>query len=230
MVVYLLEQVIALSVLIAASLYDLKYREVPDWIWILGIGGGAILRALDPGATVSYVEGSWPLLVLTLILVVAEWITSASGEADVLAYLTLLVLATTPPGPLPPPFAVYLLSKVLLLLVIPVQFLANLIRVKREPELIADFDEPLWRKVLALLLLSPHSKHLSVGARIAEERAGGRRRFVLRAALSPIDRGADGSGSGEGEERGGEGTWIAPTYPMIPFIAVAYLIVQLLGL
>ncbi len=218
-VVDLLEQVIATSTLSIASLYDIRYREVPDWIWVLGAVGGVILRLLNPEETLAYVERAWlPLLALALMLA-AEWFLSTSGEADVLAYATLALISTEPPLILPPPFLVYLLSKVLLLTVLPLQLMINLVRVRRNPDLLRGFDEPLHRKILALILLSPYSKHLAVGARVAEVRSNGRRKFLLRAALSSL---------GE-SEIGEEGVWIAPTYPFIPFILAAYVTIQLLS-
>ncbi len=214
----LLEQVIATSVLLVASLYDIRYREVPDWIWLIGVIGGVILRILDVGKTLSYIERAWPILLFMALMLAAEWFLSASGEADILAYATLSLISTEPPTVLPPPFLVYLLSKALLLMVLPFQLLINLVRIRRNPDLLKGFDEPLHRRILALLLLSPYSKHLAVGARVAEVRRGGKRRFLLRAALSPL---------GESEVSEGEGKWIAPTYPFIPFILLAYVTIQL---
>ncbi len=214
----LLEQVIATSMLLMASLYDIRYREVPDWIWLISAIGGVILRILDVGKTLSYIERAWPFLLFMALMLAAEWFLSASGEADVLAYATLALISTEPPLILPPPFLVYLLSKVLLLTVLPLQLVINLVRVRRNPDLLRGFDEPLHRKILALILLSPYSKHLAVGARVAEVRSNGRRKFLLRAALSPL---------GESEIRE-EGVWIAPTYPFIPFILAAYVTIQLL--
>ncbi|MDK2372686.1 MAG: hypothetical protein QI197_04840 [Candidatus Korarchaeota archaeon] len=222
MVVDLLEQLLAATVLLIASAFDLLNREVPDWVWIPGLVGGAVLRILDPGRTLSYLEVAWPIIIVLVIMLLAEWLLSASGEADLLAYLTLALISTEPYLYLPPSFLVYLLSKLLLVMVLPFQFVINLARVSRRPELLREFDEPLHRRVLALFLLSPYSKHLAVGARIAEVREDGRRRFILRAALAPLER------SEIREE--GEGMWIAPTYPFIPFILAAYVIVQLLCL
>ncbi len=223
MVVHLLEQLIAIPVLLIASLQDLKSREVSDWVWIPGFAGGAVLRLLNPEKTGAYLERAWlPLLVLILLLS-AEWFLSASGEADILAYAILIPISTEPYLFLPPPFLVYILSKLLLLMILPFQFVINLVRISRNPELLRGFDEPSYRKVLALLLLSPYSEHLAVGSRIAEIEEGGRRKFLLRAALSPLEE------SVEMEERMKEveGVWIAPTYPFIPFILIAYVIVQL---
>ncbi|GEM_PF-1542630 len=217
----MLEQLLASTVLLIASAYDLRSREVPDWVWIPGLVGGAVLRILDPEKTLSYLEVAWPIILVLGIMLLAEWLLSASGEADLLAYLTLALISTEPYLLLPPPFLVYLISKLLMVMVLPLQFLVNLLRVLHHPELLRGFDEPSYRKIIALFLLSPYSRHLAVGARAAEVDEGGRRKFVLRAALSPID---------DSDLDGCEGVWIAPTYPFIPFILAAYVIVQLLFL
>ncbi len=214
----MLEQLLAATVLLIASAYDLRSREVPDWVWIPGVVGGAALRILDPRRTLSYLEVAWPIILVLIIMILAEWLLSVSGEADLLAYLTLALISTEPYFLLPPPFLVYLISKLLMVMVLPLQFLVNLVRVLHHPELLRGFDEPPYRKIIALFLLSPYSRHLAVGARVAEINEEGRRRFVLSAALSPLDN---------SEIDDCEGVWIAPTYPFIPFILAAHVIVQL---
>lgn len=226
----MMELVIAAATLLVASAYDLKSREIPDWVWIPGIVLGSALRLIDIEGTLHYLAISWPFLLALALLLAVEWFFSMSGQADVLAYASLMIIATEPASPFPPPFLTYLLSKILFLSILPFQLIVNLIRVSREPDMLKGFEEPAWRKILALLILSPYSKHLSVGARIAETSEGGVRKFLLRAAMSPI---------GEKEDEGGilnvgrevsEGrtmkVWIAPTYPMIPFILSAYLIIR----
>jgi hypothetical protein len=116
----------------------------------------------------------------------------------------------------PDALIIYIASKVLMVLTLPFQFLLNLITVMRHPELIEGFDEPIWRKLLALLLLTPYRRPLSFYATVAEIEVGGKRKFVLRAALKPIS-----------DEMPEEGKWIAPTYPMIPFILAATIITAL---
>lgn len=216
----MLEVPLTLAVLSIASAYDLRDRTIPDWIWLVGVISGLILRLIDWRGTLTYLRTAYPYLALLGVLLLLEWGFSLSGEADVLAYATLMVTATAPLNPLPAPFLSYLLSKLLVMLTMPVQFLLNLLRVTKRPDLLRGFDEPLWRRILALLLLTPYSRHLSVGARVAEVEVNGRRRFILSAALSPIEE-------GEVDETEAEGKWIAPTYPMIPFILSGYVLILL---
>ncbi len=202
------------SMLTAASIYDLRDREIPDHIWLMGILLGMIIRFYYFREAISYLSKAYPLLLLLGVLLLIEWRLSLSGEADVLAYASLIVTDTGFTFALPSPLIVYLLSKVIVLLLIPLQFLINVARVTRDPKLLEGFNEPIWRKILALFLLSPYSKHFSKGASIAEVLKDGERKFVLSASLLPLK-------PGEVEERG---KWIAPTYPMMPTILLAYVI------
>ncbi len=209
----MLEVLVAVISLSIASYYDLRYRLIPDEIWIFMGIVGLLLRIFYLNSTISYLKSYLPLLLILILLLLIEWILSSSGEADLLAFLSLSVLSSWPPGFLPPPLSTYIYSKILTVLVIPFQALINIYRVIRRPELLKGFNEPIWRKMLAIILLSPYSRALSYGASVAETEIEGERKFVLRAALSPIS-----------EVEPPEGMWIAPTYPMIPFILLGYLL------
>jgi len=214
----LLEVLVAIISLSVASYYDLRYRLIPDEIWVFMGIVGLLLRIFYLDSTISYLESYLLFLLILIVLLLMEWILSSSGEADLLAFASLSVLSSWPPGFLPPPLSTYIYSKILAVLVIPFQALINIYRVIRRPELLERFDEPIWRKLLAIILLSPYSKALSYGASIAETEIEGRRKFILRAALSPIS-----------EVEPPEGKWIAPTYPMVPFILLGYLITICVG-
>ncbi len=214
----MLEVLVAIISLSVASYYDLRYRLIPDEIWVFMGIVGLLLRIFYLDSTISYLGNYLLFLLILIALLLMEWVLSSSGEADLLAFVSLSVLSSWPPGFLPPPFSTYIYSKILMVLVIPLQALINIFRVIKRPELLKGFDEPIWRKLLAIILLSPYSKALSYGASIAETEIDGRRKFLLRAALSPIS-----------ELEPPEDKWIAPTYPMIPFILLGYLITICVG-
>ncbi|ACB07150.1 prepilin peptidase [Candidatus Korarchaeum cryptofilum] len=211
----MLPLILAIITLLIASLYDLKDRQVPDELWVPGVAVGLSIKVLEWERTVKFLENYWPFLLLLAIMLLIEWFLSTSGEADLLAYLTLASLMSGKCW-FPDALIIYIASKVLMVLTLPFQFLLNLITVMRHPELIEGFDEPIWRKLLALLLLTPYRRPLSFYATVAEIEVGGKRKFVLRAALKPIS-----------DEMPEEGKWIAPTYPMIPFILAATIITAL---
>ncbi len=209
----ILPSILAIITLLIASLYDLKDRQVPDELWLPGILVGISIKILEWERTMKFLENYWPFLLLLSIMLLMEWILSTSGEADILAYLTLASLMSGKCW-FPDALLIYLASKVLMVLTLPLQLLMNLITVIRHPEVIEGFDEPAWRKLLALILLTPYRKPLSFYATVAEVEVGGKRKFVLSAALKPIS-----------DEMPEEGKWIAPTYPMIPFILAATLLI-----
>lgn len=208
-----LSELAALSTLAVASLHDVRSRMVPDWVWLPGSILGIAIKLLDPGGTLQFILRYWPFLLLLSLMLIMEWFLSLSGQADVLAYLTLSLLLTGN-CTFPDALLVYLLSKVLIALMIPCQFLVNSFRIIGNRGLMDGFDEPLWRKILAMMLLSPYDRRIARCASTAEVSVDGRRRFVLRAALRISC-----------DDPPEEGKWIAPAYPAMPFIFAATLLV-----
>ncbi len=168
----ILPSILAIITLLIASLYDLKDRQVPDELWLPGILVGISIKILEWERTMKFLENYWPFLLLLSIMLLMEWILSTSGEADILAYLTLASLMSGKCW-FPDALLIYLASKVLMVLTLPLQLLMNLITVIRHPEVIEGFDEPAWRKLLALILLTPYRKPLSFYATVAEVEVGG---------------------------------------------------------
>lgn len=207
-------EIAAIMTLAAASFHDLRSRQVPDATWVPGIALGVIVKLLDYEGTILFIFRYWYFLILFISLLIIEWKLHLSGEADLLAYLTLGVLLSGN-RMFPDILIVYFLSKIFIVLIIPVQFFLNILRIVKNPDLIRYFDEPVWRKLLAMMLLSPYDERLSICASPAEVIIDGRRKFLLRAALKlscdqPV-----------------EGGWIAPTYPAIPMIFAALLVLAI---
>ena len=92
---------LALALLCAASVWDARSREVPDWAWMAGGGLGAALYALDWGD----VDAFWVFSMGSGALVsLLAWRLLPVGGADVLAVVSLSVLCPAW-GPVPvPPF------------------------------------------------------------------------------------------------------------------------------
>lgn len=199
----------AIVLLAMASVYDLRERTIPDRLWVIGSALGITMKLLNHDQTIQFISKAWPFLLILLIMLATEWLLSLSGQADVLAYLTLTTLLSGN-CMFPDAFLTYLLSKILIALIIPFQFLINIVKISRDHKLIEGFDEPLWRKVLALMVLSPYDERLAKFASPAEANVDGKRKFVLRAALSISQN-----------DSLREGSWIAPAYPAMPFILAA---------
>lgn len=94
----------ALALLCAASCWDARGREVPDYAWILGGGFGAALYALDWHEADAFWALSMASGALTSLF---AWRFLPVGGADVLAVVSLSVLCPAA-GPVPvPPFVFF---------------------------------------------------------------------------------------------------------------------------
>ena len=78
-----------IAVLGAASYYDVRTREIPDGIWIAGMGAGTALYALDWHETDYFVLFS---LAAGAAISLAVWRLFPMGGADALAVLTVSVV------------------------------------------------------------------------------------------------------------------------------------------
>ncbi len=211
---------ISLIVLALASYYDIRQRLIPDTPWIAGIIAGAFLDLFlfrNLSDLTTYLLKLTPLALILLI----SWRWKLMGEADILAYITLAILTPDYPSKhvavIVPAFSTFLYSKLLLLIVPLFQLMVNLYEIRKDPSLLDGFDEPLWRKIIALIFLSPKKRGLGdVPAEVRDER--GRRKFVLSAIASPLSE----------EDMDVKG-WVAPAYPLIPLILVGHVISMILG-
>ncbi len=211
--------------LLAASYQDLRYRMIDDKIWIL-------FSTLGILADIFLIRENWFLYLwscipLAVVLALA-WILKVMGEADVLAYASLLV--TQPVylfgrGYLPPAMSTFIYSNVLLSTTLLHNLIINL-RNLREG-IFDGFQETSTRKILAMFVARavPCSKVKGLKyAGLAEATIGGVRRFVFSSALSPIK---EERVSIKGKERGY--VWIIPAYPLLPFILLGHLITLSIG-
>ncbi len=214
----MIQWIASFIVLGIATYYDLKQRLIPDTPWIVGSILGLLLDVLlFRGDPIRYLFKFTPLGLILLL----SWRWKLMGEADILAYLTLAVMTPCYPNcvesPIIPAFATFIYSKLLLLFVPLLQLTLNLYEISKDPSLMEGFDEPFWRKALALLFLSPKKRGLGdVPAERLDER--GRRKFLLSAITSPLpDKDVNATG------------WVAPAYPLIPLILVGHVLSMILG-
>ncbi len=211
--------------LFAASYQDLKYRMIDDKIWVL-------FSTLGILADIFLVRENWFIYLwscvpLTVVLVFA-WILKVMGEADVLAYASLLV--TQPVylfgcGYMPPAMSTFIYSNALFSMTLLYNLAVNL-RNLREG-IFDGFKETLIRKVLAMFVARavPRSRFEDFRyASLAEAMTEGTRRFVFSSALSPI---REEKVPIEGKKN--EYVWIIPAYPLLPFILAGHLITLSLG-
>lgn len=222
----------SLAILAWASIQDARTREVKDEVWIVGLGVGAIIdlfRLLNiefsTAKALQYLRAAVPILIILVLC----WVFHLVGEADILAFLTLLVLQPTHPlksGFFHPAFCTFTYSN-LLMISVPLLFLArNLILRLRGSQMFAGFDEPVFRKFLAMFLALPVKAEVAKRYEyfsLAEIGAGEHKRFRLSSALTPpVQK--------EKRELPDEGyVWICPSIPLLPFILVGHIITMTLG-
>jgi len=209
----MLSSLISLLMLSAATIQDIRSREISDFTWVFG----CIL-----GFFVNLHVYSWdyvPKALFFLMFLSAIWITKLMGEADILAYASLLVTQPSATGYIPPAMATFIYSNLLLLAAPLYNFLRNL----RYLRMLDEFDEPSVKKIFALFLARPAYKRDLERIKyydIAEVLINGKKKLDISRSLSRIKR-------GEAPDR--EPVWIIPTYPLMPFILVGHVFSLLLG-
>ncbi len=214
-----LNSAVLIATLAAAAAQDVRRRLVDDWTWLGGVAAGlpALAYSLWKCGLPQNLGQQVAAGAILAVILVASWRLRLMGEADILAYASVELIHPVGPGYLPPSFSTFLYSKALLLFAPPVQLAVNLVRVARDPSLLEGFDEPVWRILLALALLTPRP---GLGAVPAEELRPGVRRFRLSRVLAPVEA---------KEPEGGPCRWYVPAYPLLPLIAAGYLVYLVAG-
>jgi preflagellin peptidase FlaK len=147
----------ASAMLLFTSYLDLKYREIPDKVWIIFGGVGVVLSLYEISSGVT----SWLNLVIAVglaaVIGMGIFFLGLYGGADGKA---LIVLALLLPYYHPPHSGIYsiaplivLTNGVLLSMLLPIALLIlNSVRVMRGQKIFEGFDESFSRKILAAFL------------------------------------------------------------------------------
>ena len=209
----MLPSLISLLMLSAAAVQDLRNREISDFTWAFGCILGFIINLSN------YSWSYLPKALFFLAFLSAIWITKLMGEADILAYASLLVTQPSISGYIPPAMATFIYSNLLLIAAPIYNFIKNL----RNLKMLDDFDEPYMKKVLSLFLIKPAYKKDLEKIKyydVAEVYIDGKRKLDISRSISGIKK-------GEMPDR--EPVWIIPTYPLMPFILAGHFLTILLG-
>jgi prepilin signal peptidase PulO-like enzyme (type II secretory pathway) len=209
----MLPSIISLLMLLAAALQDIKSREISDLTWAFGCLLGIIINLNN--YSWSYI----PKAIFFLLFLSVIWIMKLMGEADILAYASLLVTQPSAAGYIPPAMATFIYSNLLLLSAPLYNFVKNLKNLK----MLDEFDEPYLKKILSLFLIRPAYRRDLERIKyydIAEIYVNGRKKLDISRSLSGIKK-------GEIPDR--EPVWIIPTYPLMPFILAGHILTLMLG-
>jgi archaeal preflagellin peptidase FlaK len=214
---------VAASVMLLFTSYlDLKYREIPDKVWIIFGAVGVVLSIYEIDGGIL----TWQNLVIAVglagVIGMGVFFLGLYGGADGKA---LIVLALLVPYYHPPHFGIYsiaplivLTNGVLLSMLLPIALLVlNTVRLIQGQRIFEGFDETVSRKILATFLgyksagkprefqFSMEKKSNGEGSRTS---ASTRRKFDF--ALMQDDF----------ETR--PGTWVTPGIPLLVFFTAGF--------
>ncbi|MEM3439697.1 MAG: A24 family peptidase C-terminal domain-containing protein [Candidatus Bathyarchaeia archaeon] len=239
---------VSLSILaiLIASLFDLKYREVPDKLWALYAPPAIALTAIRLSGLGMAVWPSIASMALTLALSLGLYRLGAFGGADAKAFICLALSMPLNPSMLPsggnffhPFFPLTVICNSYLLSLSSIAYMAarNLLWALRNPGRGA-FDglegEPAWRKAAAVLTgykmrLGELAAKAHLYYPMEEVILDGGIRRRLRISFSAKEEPGDyfkrlAEILGESEE-----IWATPGLPLLAFVALGLLIALLHG-
>lgn len=146
---------VALAMLVTASIMDLRNREVHDLVWIVFGSIGALLYFIEP----SSIENANSLLFATFFSVGMAYLGYRMGlfaSADALALVALAVIIPIYTGPNMfhniAPFTILTNAAILVSLLLIFNIARNFIAIAKGVPLFEDFHEPVWKKVLAFII------------------------------------------------------------------------------
>ncbi len=208
--------------LLTASIQDVRTRQVSDKIWLaLALPSLILDLALAGRGMVDHIVSSALLSAPAVGVLILSWKLRLLGEADVLAYLSIglstpLYLRDPVLRAIPPMFSTLIYSKALVLTIPPIQLISNFLKLRRDPSLLEGVDEPVWKIIIGLALLTTRP---GLGAVPAEEVRDGRRKLNLSRVLSPLEARVPDESC----------RWFVPAYPLMPLILLGYLLSLAVG-
>jgi len=224
--------------LLLASVLDVRTREVPDEVWLVGGALGLVLNLHD---VLRGLYRPLPLLasvaVSTLLAYVIAYL-GLFGGADFKAFAALSLLLPHPPsfnpllGVTSPLYPLTVFSNSVLMgasLSLPI-LLRNLLGALRGVDLFEGLSDPWWRKLLVLLtglrkpLGSVRGPPFDYPLEVLE---GGSRRLVLMPSLESDEEAW--RVLRELREAGLSEVWVSSTLPFLLFIALGLAVSLLLG-
>jgi len=206
----------ALAMLGAATIIDIKSREISDLIWIVfGVISG-ILLFFEPNIIEAAFGVGFALIVAPLVLIL--WRFGLFGGADALGLIVLSALApmATLSDSAVSPFSIVVNSALLSVSPMVVNFIRNSILILRKEDIFHDFDETNSKKIFAMFL-GYRSKNPKYSFSL-ETKVGKKKR--LNIALHNSDT---------AEYCTTPDTWVTPGLPFMIFILGGFIIQLLFG-
>ncbi|MCA9813009.1 MAG: prepilin peptidase [Nitrosarchaeum sp.] len=140
--------IILIAMLGAASYFDVKTRKIPDLVWLIFGGFGAILYVFDWQSVTSYHILSMIVAAATSLLL---YLYRLTGTADVFVILGIAVVLPVSYEFVMVPITVLIgTATIVAVLVTLYNVILNLLGLVKNKTLFPEFAEPRHRKVLAL--------------------------------------------------------------------------------
>jgi preflagellin peptidase FlaK len=207
---------IALAMLISATIIDIRKREISDLLWIVfGVISGVLLF-FEPDIAEAAFSVGFSLIVAPLVLIL--WRFGLFGGADALGLIVLSALApmATLSESAISPFTILVNSALISISPMIINFIRNSVLILRNEDIFYDFDETKSKKFFAMLL-GYRSKNPKYSFSL-ERKVGKKKKFNI--ALHHSDT---------AEYCTTPDTWVTPGLPFMIFILGGFIIQLLFG-
>ncbi len=207
---------LALVMLSAATIIDIRKREISDLMWIIFGIIAVILVFFEPNLVEAALGIGFSLIVAPLVLIL--WRFGLFGGADALGLIVLSALApmATLSDSAISPFTILVNSALLSITPMIFNFIRNSVLILSSVDIFQDFDEPKSKKIFAMFL-GYRSKNPKYSFSL--ERTVGKKKR-LNIALHHSD---------SAEYCTTPDTWVTPGLPFMIFILGGFIVQILFG-
>lgn len=157
-----------------AAFFDVKERKIHDIIWLVCGGTGAILYTVELPDAIDIVS-----MAVGVTLASTFWFFRLYAGADALALISLSVIFPTYHDFIIPLSMVVIATTISIIYGIIYNVAANSRTFLFDKKIFEEFDEPLYRRIVAFFLIHKRSKSEKF-AFPAERIVSGRRKFRFR--------------------------------------------------
>ena len=145
--------IIAISMFAVAAFFDVKERKIHDIIWLVCGGTGAILYTVELPGTMDIVS-----MVVGVTLASTFWFFRLYAGADALALISLSVILPTYHDFIIPLSMVVIATTISVIYGIIYNVAANSRTFLLDNKIFEEFDEPLYRRIVAFFLIHKRLK------------------------------------------------------------------------
>ena len=145
--------IIAISMFAVAAFFDVKERKIQDIIWLVCGGTGAILYTVELPDAIDIVS-----MVVGVTLASTFWFFRLYAGADALALISLSVIFPTYHDFIIPLSMVVIATTISVIYGIVYNVAANSRTLLLDNKIFEEFDEPLYRRVVAFFLIHKRLK------------------------------------------------------------------------